>query len=141
MLLVALRGFSWSHCVNRYWRILWNLSYMLDASEFGMAVDKDWQEFFGPYVVESCCHFRLERTDELCVAVRVATGKGVRYAWACAMLGLVTGSSDVKVCLTLGAPCGGGRRHQGPREEVSTVVISAVKEKRESTYRAVCWAR
>lgn len=114
---------------------------MLDASEFGMAVDKDWQEFFGLYVVESCCHFRLERTDELYVAVRVATGKGVRYAWACAMLGLVMGSSDVKVCLTLGAPCGGGRRHQGPREGVSTVVISAVKEKRESTYRAVCWAR
>ena len=24
-----------------YWRILWNLSYMLDASEFGIAVDKD----------------------------------------------------------------------------------------------------
>lgn len=33
-----------------------------------------------PYVVESCCHFRLERTDELYVAVRLRLERGVRYA-------------------------------------------------------------
>lgn len=65
MLLVALQGFSWSHFVSYYWRSPWNLGYMLDADEFGIVIDRDGQEFFGTYVIESCCHLRLERTDNL----------------------------------------------------------------------------
>lgn len=45
------------------------------------------------------------------------------------MLGLVMGSSDMKVYLILIVLCGKGRHHQVIHEEVSAVVISTVKEK------------